>query len=138
MTWLFAFFILFGSERDHLMDVAAPVLIDPMSCGVGTNSRGERLDRMTRWAPNDPMCMYFSIDNAYHFAHEVLWKANGGAIYGANVDCRGDLTADSVPCLVDITNKNFEIVDQKWIACTTLKHCGHYGRDPGLCCHVTK
>jgi hypothetical protein len=79
--------------------------------------------------------MYISVDNAYDYAHKVLWKANGGSPYGANVDCRGNLTADEVPCLVDVTDRDFRVIRQVWISCTTMHHCGHYGSDPGLCCH---
>lgn len=126
----------FGENQDQLMD-AVSTIVDPMSCGVGLNSQGERLDRMTRWAPGDPVCMYWSVDNAYDYAHRVLWMASGneGHIYGANVDCRGNLTADEVPCLIDVTNKKYRVVRQVWVVCTTLRHCGHYGDDKGFCCH---
>jgi len=118
------------------MDAEA-IARDPFSCGISVNDRGERLDRLRRWAPGDPMCMYVSIDNAYDYAHRVLWVASGneGFVYGANIDCRGNLTANDVSCLIDITNRNYQVVRQTWITCTTLRHCGHYGSDKGLCCH---
>jgi hypothetical protein len=126
---------LLTQNGDTLQDTLA-IMDDPMSCGVSTDADGIRRDRMTRWAPGDPVCMFNSIDNAYHFAHEVLWRANGGAIYGANVDCRGNLTADSVPCLVDVTDKNYKVRRKVWIACESARHCGHYGNTKGQCCKM--
>jgi hypothetical protein len=137
VTLLLSLLTLFGnSSVDAAMD-AMVIAANPWSCGVFVNERGERLDRLQRWAPGDPVCMYLSIDNAYDYAHRVLWTASGneGCAYGANVDCRGNLTADEVPCLIDVTNKQYQIVSQVWVVCTTLRHCGHYGNDKGFCCH---
>lgn len=122
--------ILIGADNVNALVIA----LDPMSCGVSISADGERLDRLRRWSPGDPMCMYISVDNAYDYAHRVLWAHSGG-VYGADVSCIGNLTADEVPCLIDITNRNFHRIRQVWVSCTTLRHCGHYGQDKGLCCH---
>ena len=123
-------FLLGWSAVDDLAEA-----IDPFSCGVTTTADGVRQERMVRWAPRDPMCLYVSVDNAFDYASRVLWVRNGGAPYGANVDCRGNLTDDRVPCLVDVTDKSFRVVDQVWISCSSLRRCGPFGSDEGLCCH---
>jgi len=130
MSLLLSILILMGTSS---VDKAV-IVLDPMSCGVTTNDRGERLDRLRRWAPGDPMCMYISIDNAYDYARKVTWKGNDGYPYGAGIDCRGNLTADKVPCLIDVTNRDFQVIRQVWVTCTTLRHCGYYGSDKGFCC----
>lgn len=107
---------------------------DPYSCGTYVNSLNERMDRMTRWAPGDPMCMYKVVDNVHHYAHERLWLLTHGAPAGANIECLGNYTNDIVPCLVDVNNMDFQVVDRVWVNCTTKKHCGHYGKDAGFCC----
>ena len=106
----------------------------PGSCGTGVNEIGERLDRMIRWAPGDPMCMYISIDNAFDYARKVLWAHHGDSPYGASVDCFGDLTADRVPCEIEVTDDDFNVLRTVKVTCTTLKHCGSYGTAAGRCC----
>jgi hypothetical protein len=101
-------------------------------CGTGVTN-GERLDRMVKFAHDDAMCNYFSIDNAYHYATDKLFY--DGYPYGSDIFCTPPLTADEVLCSVSLYDNQFNYRTTVFLKCRGDKHCGPYGIQKGYCCH---